>query len=291
MALAGRSRARGGARGGGRRSWARRPTACWAACSTWTRSRRPTSPGAPSSATPSTRASARCRRASAHRPRAGSARGARGARRSGWRCAWRRARGRSTFTTPSSTWTVALVDLAERHADDLAADYTYLQPAQPTTIGHLLLAYAYPALRDAARLRACHAWLDLGVAGVGGSAGSRWPLDRARLAELLGCAGVVTQPRTRCGRRTVTWSWRRPSPPRRPTARRSARTWRSWRARSSPPCSLADRHSRASALMPQKRNPYALAVMRTQAGIAAGSWRRCCHPPHRARPARTTSTC
>ena len=33
---------------------------------------------------------------------------------------------------------------------------------------------------------------------------------------------------------------------------------------------LADRHSRASALMPQKRNPYALAVIRTQAGIAAG---------------------
>ncbi len=33
---------------------------------------------------------------------------------------------------------------------------------------------------------------------------------------------------------------------------------------------LADRHSRASALMPQKRNPYALAVVRTQAGIAAG---------------------
>ena len=33
---------------------------------------------------------------------------------------------------------------------------------------------------------------------------------------------------------------------------------------------LADRHSRASALMPQKKNPYALAVIRTQAGQAAG---------------------
>jgi len=28
----------------------------------------------------------------------------------------------------------------------LATDYTYLQPAQPTTLGHLLLTYAYPAL-------------------------------------------------------------------------------------------------------------------------------------------------
>ena len=82
----------------------------------------------------------------------------------------------------SSTWPTAT-------RDDLAADYTYLQPAQPTSIGHLLLAYAYPALRDAERMRGVHGWLDLSVAGVGGSAGSRWPLDRERLAELLGCAG------------------------------------------------------------------------------------------------------
>ena len=102
-----------------------------------------------------------------------------------------RARARSTCTTRRSTGADALVDLAERHAGDLAADYTYLQPAQPTTIGHLLLAYAAPALRDAERLRAVHGRLDLSVAGAGGSAGSRWPLDRARLADLLGCSGVV----------------------------------------------------------------------------------------------------
>ena len=54
----------------------------------------------------------------------------------------------------------ALVDQAAvltRHARDtrasLATDYTYLQPAQPTTVGHLLLAYAYPVLRDAGRAR------------------------------------------------------------------------------------------------------------------------------------------
>src|SRR5439155_12726597 len=80
---------------------------------------------------------------------------------------------------------------ARSKATALATDYTYLQPAQPTTVGHLLLAYAYPALRDAARARASHAALGASVAGAGGSAGSRWALDRARLAELLGCDGVV----------------------------------------------------------------------------------------------------
>lgn len=164
----------------------------------------------------------------------------------------------------------ALVDLAERHADDLGADYTYLQPAQPSTIGHLLLSYVYPALRDAERLRSVHRWLDLSVAGVGGSAGSRWPLDRARLAELLGCSGVMTH--------TKDAMWQADGYIELASAVATAATHGSQlgqdleilASQEFAAVQLADRHSRASALMPQKRNPYALAVMRTQAGIAAG---------------------
>jgi argininosuccinate lyase len=164
----------------------------------------------------------------------------------------------------------AVVDQAERHAGDLAADYTYLQPAQPTTIGHLLLAYAYPALRDVARLEAVHAWLDLGVAGAGGSAGSRWPLDRARLAELLGLAGVMTHAKD------AMWQFdgyvELVSAVATATAHGSqlGQDLEILASQEFAAVTLADRHSRASALMPQKRNPYALAVIRTQAGIAAG---------------------
>ena len=164
----------------------------------------------------------------------------------------------------------ALVGLADRHADDLAADYTYLQPAQPSSIGHLLLTYAYPALRDAARMREVHDWLDLSVAGVGGSAGSRWPLDRARLAELLGCTGVMTHAKDAM--------WQADGYIALAAAVVTAATHGSqlgqdleiFASQEFAAVQLADRHSRASALMPQKRNPYALAVMRTQAGIAAG---------------------
>ncbi len=164
----------------------------------------------------------------------------------------------------------AVVDLADRHRDDLAADYTYLQPAQPTTIGHLLLAYAYPALRDAGRLWRCHGWLDLSVAGVGGSAGSRWPLDRERLADLLGCAGLMVHAKDAM--------WQADGYVELIGAVATAATHGSQigqdmeilASQEFAAVSLADRHSRASALMPQKRNPYALAVVRTQAGIAAG---------------------
>ena len=51
-----------------------------------------------------------------------------------------RPRGRPRPARRALDGAAALADLAERHAGDLAADYTYLQPAQPTTIGHLLLA-------------------------------------------------------------------------------------------------------------------------------------------------------
>jgi argininosuccinate lyase len=164
----------------------------------------------------------------------------------------------------------ALTDQAERHAGDLAADYTYLQPAQPSTIGHLLLAHVEPAIRDAGRLRAVHAWLDLSVAGAGGSAGSRWPLDRERLARLLGCSGVM--------RHAKDAMWQADGYLELAGAIATGLTHRAQlgqdleiqASREFGQVSLADAHSRASALMPQKRNPYALAVMRASSGTAAG---------------------
>jgi len=164
----------------------------------------------------------------------------------------------------------ALTASAAAHAEDLAADYTYLQPAQPTTVGHLLLAYAYPLLRDAERLRHAHATLDLSVAGVGGSAGSRWPLDRDRLAELLGCAGLVLHARDAM--------WHADAYVELAAAVATACTHLSQLAQDLEilasqefgVAQLADAHSRASALMPQKRNPYALAVIRAMAATAAG---------------------
>lgn len=164
----------------------------------------------------------------------------------------------------------ALVDQAERHASDLAADYTYLQPAQPTTIGHLLLAYAYPALRDGERLRAVHARLDLSVAGAGGSAGSRWPLHRGRLAELLGCVGVVPHTKDAMWQADPYVELLAAAATATANGSQLAQDLEILASQEFAAVTLADRHSRASALMPQKRNPYALAVIRTQAGIASG---------------------
>jgi argininosuccinate lyase len=171
----------------------------------------------------------------------------------------------------------ALLDLAAalaRHAGELraalAADYTYLQPAQPTTVGHLLLAYAYPALRDAERLRRIDGELARSVAGAGGSAGSRWPLDRRRLAELLGGDGLVVHAKDAAWQADVHVELLSALAIAATHLAQLGQDFEIYASREFGLIELADRHSRASALMPQKKNPYALAAVRTQAGKAAG---------------------
>src|SRR6476619_186709 len=152
----------------------------------------------------------------------------------------------------------------------LATDYTYLQPAQPTTVGHLLLAYAYPALRDADRARASHTALGASVAGAGGSAGSRWSIDRERLAELLGSEGLVVHAKDAAWQADVYLELLATLAIAATHQSHLGQDFEIFASQEFGLLELADAHSRASALMPQKKNPYALAAIRTQAGQAAG---------------------
>src|SRR5581483_10219435 len=162
-----------------------------------------------------------------------------------------------------------LADLASATRASLAADYTYLQPAQPTTVGHLLLAYAYPALRDAARMQRVHASLGASVAGVGGSAGSRWSLDRERLAELLGADGLVEHAKDAAWQADVYVDLLSSLAIAATHQSQLGQDFEIYASQEFGLLELADAHSRASALMPQKKNPYALVAIRTQAAQAA----------------------
>jgi argininosuccinate lyase len=171
----------------------------------------------------------------------------------------------------------ALVDQVAalvRHADatraELAIDYTYLQPAQPTTVGHLLLAYAYPALRDADRARGSHAAFGASVAGAGGSAGSRWSLDRGRLADLLGCDRLVEHAKDAAWQADVYLELLATLAIAATHQSQLGQDFEIYASEEFGLIELSDASSRASALMPQKKNPYALAAIRTQAGQAAG---------------------
>jgi len=164
----------------------------------------------------------------------------------------------------------ALARHARATATALATDYTYLQPAQPTTVGHLLLAYAYPALRDADRARASHTALGASVAGAGGSAGSRWSIDRERLAELLGSEGLVVHAKDAAWQADVYLELLATLAIAATHQSHLGQDFEIYASQEFGLLELADAHSRASALMPQKKNPYALAAIRTQAGQSVG---------------------
>ena len=87
-------------------------------------------------------------------------------------------------------YALTLADLAERHAATVVPSYTHLQQAQPTTLGHHLMAYAWMALRDAERLAGARHRIDVSPLGAGASAGTSLPIDPEATARALGMAAV-----------------------------------------------------------------------------------------------------
>jgi argininosuccinate lyase len=87
-------------------------------------------------------------------------------------------------------YAVGLAAIAESHAETVVPSYTHLQQAQPTTLGHHLLAYAWMSLRDADRFAEVRKRLDVSPLGAGASAGTSLPIDPEATARELGMAGV-----------------------------------------------------------------------------------------------------
>lgn len=80
----------------------------------------------------------------------------------------------------------ALLGQAEAHVQTILPGYTHLQRAQPVSLGHHLLAHFWSLRRDSERLQQCHRSADCCPLGAGALAGSSWPVQPARTAELLG---------------------------------------------------------------------------------------------------------
>jgi argininosuccinate lyase len=163
------------------------------------------------------------------------------------------------------------VELAESHRATLFPDYTYLQPAQPTTFGHYLLTFVQPLLRDLERTRTAFERTNVSPAGSGSVNGSRLPLDRARLAERLGFDAVILHTRDAM--------WQADGPieigaliaSALITLDRLSEDLQIFSTAEFGLVELADRHTRASVIMPQKKNPYALAYVRGLCGEAIGT--------------------
>ena len=80
----------------------------------------------------------------------------------------------------------ALLDLAEHEKETIMPGFTHLQAAQPISFGHHLLAYFEMFKRDRERLQESFKRINTMPLGSAALAGTSYPIDRERTAELLG---------------------------------------------------------------------------------------------------------
>jgi len=84
------------------------------------------------------------------------------------------------------------INKSEKYQTSIVPGYTHLQRAQPVFLGHYLLSYVEMWERDKLRLVDCYKRMDFSPLGSCALAGTTFPIDREYVAENLGFSGVTT---------------------------------------------------------------------------------------------------
>jgi len=144
--------------------------------------------------------------------------------------------------------------------------YTHLQPAQPTTVGHWIASYEQALQRDTARLLDAYDRVNQSPLGSAAFAGTPFDVDRERTAELLGFESVAENSMDASATRDFLVEVT--------SALANLATTLSGLAEdvivmaSKGHVDLADDYSSTSSIMPQKKNPDTLELVRGRAGDA-----------------------
>ncbi|MEM8743308.1 MAG: argininosuccinate lyase [Pseudomonadota bacterium] len=171
--------------------------------------------------------------------------------------------------------TIALQDAvlagADSHAETLMPGYTHLQHAQPTTFGHHLMRYGAAFDRDLGRMADAYARTNLSSLGGAAMAGTSWPVDRRRTAELLGHDDIVVNSSDAGGfardyieEVVAVLSLLMSNLGR---LANDLYVWHSWEFGY---LEVADGLAGTSSIMPQKKNPHSLERIKALGGQAAG---------------------
>lgn len=161
-------------------------------------------------------------------------------------------------------------DLASRHLDTLMPDQTYLQQAQPSTFGHYTMSFVYPAIRDARRLLEELDWINRSPGGAGCVNGTRLLDDRTFIAAALGFDDVIEHTRDAMWQIDGLIHVLATAASLLSTQSKLAEDLEIWSSTEFDFVDLDDGYTRSSILMPQKRNPYSLSIVRGASGVLIG---------------------
>jgi argininosuccinate lyase len=165
----------------------------------------------------------------------------------------------------------ALLAKADAHADAVMPGFTHLQPAQPVTFGHHLMAYVEMFGRDAARFRDAIARMDESPLGAAALAGSPFPIDREMTAKALGFARATANSLDSVSDRDFALEALSAASICAIHLSRLAEEIVIWVTPQFGFITLSDAFTTGSSIMPQKRNPDAAELTRAKVGRIFGA--------------------
>lgn len=165
----------------------------------------------------------------------------------------------------------ALVLTAEQNQDAVMPGYTHLQRAQPVTFAHWCLAYSEMLARDESRVRDALARFDYSPLGSGALAGTAYAIDREQLAGWLGFAGATRNSLDSVSDRDHVLELLSDAAISMVHLSRFAEDMIFFNSGEAAFIELSDRVTSGSSLMPQKKNPDALELIRGKCGRVQGA--------------------
>ena len=164
----------------------------------------------------------------------------------------------------------AFVTSAEREAGVVLPGYTHLQRAQPVLAAHYFLAYAEKFQRDRERLADCRRRANALPLGAAALAGTSLPIDRERVAELLGFESVARNSLDVSSDRDFALEFAFGLAVIAVHLSGWAEEWVIWATTEFDFLELPDEFCTGSSIMPHKKNPDVLELTRGRSGRVIG---------------------
>jgi len=171
-----------------------------------------------------------------------------------------------------ATLQAALAVKAEEHCATIMPGFTHLQPAQPITFGHHLLAYVEMLARDRGRLDDARRRLNECPLGSAALAGTSFPIDRKMTAGALGFDRPMANSLDGVSDRDFALETLAAAAIAATHLSRLAEEIVIWMSPQFGLIRLSDAFTTGSSIMPQKRNPDAAELVRAKTGRIAGAF-------------------
>src|SRR5271170_4819435 len=166
----------------------------------------------------------------------------------------------------------ALAGMARKYPHAIVPGYTHLRRAQAVPWTHYLLAYFEMFARDHERLQQARARVDVMPLGSGALAGSGFPFDREQIARDLGFAAITRNSMDVSGDRDFALDYLYAASTTMLHLSRLAEDWILYSSEEFGWLELGDGVTSGSSLMPQKKNPDSLELIRGKSGRVFGDF-------------------